>query len=125
MIRCHLSLKLVLIATYLLYFRLPLFIDTDSHSQLLEMISSLNEFIKKYKWKGLGLAPQTIQSLNMRSDGWMLFGDEHMQNIVNDAILGLLPALFNYGIIDIFELDDISNCSLFGLEEIGKDSVYD
>ena len=59
MTRHHLPLKLVLTITYLLYFRLLLFIDTGFIPELPGVINSLNKFIKEHEQKihdfGLGI----------------------------------------------------------------------
>jgi hypothetical protein len=47
--------KPVLTITYLLYIRLPLFIDTGFHSQLSEVVDDLNEFIKEHDGKYMTL----------------------------------------------------------------------
>jgi hypothetical protein len=56
--------------------------------------------------------------------GLKLFDDENIQGIVDDAILSLLPVLFNSNLIQSFDQGDNSRLSLFGLEKIGKDTVY-
>ena len=54
-----------------------------------------------------------------------IFGDKNMQNMVDDAILSLLPVLFSYEAFKAFGLEDVSQPSLLGLKKMEKDKVYD
>jgi hypothetical protein len=52
------------------------------------------------------------------------FGDnQYVQSIVDDAILSLLPVLFNSNLIQKFDFGDVSRLSLFMLEKIRNDNV--
>jgi hypothetical protein len=125
MTRHSLPLKLVLIIVYLLYFRLLLFIDTDSYLQLPEVINSLIRFENQQNGKlySLGINLQLVQSLMMGYEGLRVFGDKFIQTRVDTVILTLLPTLFSYEIIDTFDLENISKLPLFGFEKIEKNSV--
>jgi hypothetical protein len=116
MVPRELSLKLIFTITYLIYFRLPLFIDTGSHLQLPGVISSLNEFVEEYKEKlaFLVFIPQTVQFLNMGYEGLKMFSDDkHIQTIVDGAILDFLSALFSSNVTQTFTREDISELFLF------------
>jgi hypothetical protein len=89
------------------------------------MISSLEEFGKQYEKKLSSLDLQTVQSLKIGYEGLKVFGDnQHIQTIVDDAILVLLPVLFNFNIIDTFDLENVSKLSLFEFKKIEKDNAH-
>jgi hypothetical protein len=126
--RHRFPLKLVLTATYLLYIRLPLFIDTDPYSQLPDAIKSLKEFVTKHKDKlhSFGLDPRAFGFLERGYRGLLIYWKaQNIQVMVDGAILSLLPVLFSYEAFKAFGLEDVSNLFPFGLEKIEKNNVYD
>jgi hypothetical protein len=91
------------------------------------VISSLSEFIKEHEQKihDLGIDSQSVQRLKRGYGGLTSFDVNSVQSIVDNAILSLLPVLFNSNLIQTFDFGNVSRFSLFMLEKIERDKVYE